>query len=156
MRGALLFSIFTLVTFWGRAQNTSGPNGTFTVDQVKGCAPFTVTVNAPTCDGSVGCDVAYTGDFNDAQNSNTILLTDTHTYTQPGDYTLQLVRGVQLDEIQIEVVENTTPQFQLSSCSNNRVSLSILENVYDEYVVNFGDGSPAEFLGPMATRQHAY
>lgn len=135
---------------------TSTPQGTFTVSQVKGCAPFTITVDAPSCDGSVGCDIAYTGDFADPQNTKTFLSTDTHTYTQPGIYTLKLVRGVQLDNITIEVVANTQPDFQLASCGGNRVSLSVLENTYDEYVVDYGDGTGTFTVGPMASNQHTY
>jgi gliding motility-associated-like protein len=132
---------------------TSKPKGTFTVTQVKGCAPLTVTLNVPTCNGSPGCDVSYTGKADDFK---TITLAGTHTYTDPGIYRLTLVRGVEVDEIEIEVFANTPPTIQVVSCGNNKVSVAIQDTDYDSYRINYNDGSSEINIPPGTTHQYTY
>lgn len=133
------------------AQYTS-QQGFFTVDQKQGCAPFTLNLSAPTCDGTVGCDVDYegTGAF------QSVLLNSSHTYTAPGTYTITFVRGAQIDNLQVTVDDNVQPQVQIVTCGNNRVSVSVIDNAYDQYVINYNDGTGEFVVAANGTNQHSY
>jgi gliding motility-associated-like protein len=121
-----------------RAQSyTSQPHGFFTVSQIKGCAPLSISLNTPTCTGSPSCDVDYLGN----NGFKTIALSDAFTYTQPGTYNLRLVRGVEVDNIQIEVFANIAPTFDIYTCSGHEISVKIPDTNYPSYIINFGDGS---------------
>lgn len=155
MTGRCLF-IFVVAFAWhagAYAQYTS-LLGRFDVDQVKGCAPHTVnvTINAPfVCDAANSCDMDFEGDENFQE------LTFTYTYTQPGSYMLKILFGASdYDSIAIEVVPNTPPDFDVYTCANNEVFVKINDSNYDEYIINYNDGSPAVIVGPLATDQHAY
>lgn len=143
---------FTIVTTELLAQYTSTPQGTFTVNEIKACAPFTIQLNAPTCDGSVGCDVDYTGN----NTFRSVLFSDSFTYTTPGTYTIRLVRGVQVDNLTVQIYASPPPSFQVSNCGGNRVAVSITDNSYDQYVVNYGDGTGDFLVSPGGSNQHAY
>jgi gliding motility-associated-like protein len=132
---------------------TSQPNGFFTVSEVRGCAPFTVTLNAPTCDGSVGCDADYesNGTFESYPAVNS------HTYTVPGIYTIRFIRGAQEDNIQIEVFDNVQPTIQIANCGGNRVTLSVLDNSYDQYLIDYdNDGTDDVTITGNSSNQHLY
>lgn len=134
----LLITILTGVAFTSQAQfNSIG--GRFQVDQIKGCVPLTVTItiNAPSvCDAGNSCDMFF-GDSNTPQN-----LTFTHTYTQSGVFSLEIVFQTSgTDEIEIEVLPNTPPQFDLYTCGNNEISVNITDTNFQEYIINFNDGS---------------
>jgi gliding motility-associated-like protein len=152
MRFKILFILLLTVTTAGVAQYTSTPQGTFTVDQIRGCAPFTINLDAPTCDGSVGCDVDYEG--NNVFQS--VILASTHTYNTAGVYTIRLVRGAQIDNIQVEVFENTPPGIQVSSCGGNKVSVSVLDTNYDQYAIDYDDGTAEVTIPANSSNQHTY
>jgi gliding motility-associated-like protein len=152
MRLLALTILFLGISLSLVAQTTSTPQGTFTVDQIKGCAPFTINLSAPTCDGSVGCDVDYIG--NNAFQS--VLLASTFTYTTPGTYTIRLVRGAQIDQLQVTVVANTQPNVQITNCGGNRVSVSVLDTNYDQYVIDYGDGSGTFTIAGASSHQHSF
>lgn len=130
--------------------------GRFQVDEIKGCAPLTVTLSMRpgfACDGSNPCDM----DFGDGVQSN---LTFTHTYTQPGTFTLRVfIQSLQpVDDIIITVLPNTPPQFDVFACANNEVSVIIPDMTYDQYIINFNDGSPTVpvLKGNTARANHVY
>lgn len=135
------------------AQYTSDLNR-FQVDQVKGCAPFTVnvTIVAPfVCDGANPCDMDFEG------NGVFQSLTFTHTYTVPGTYRLRILFQTSgFDEIDIEVLPNILPQFEVYTCGNNEVSVRLNDDNYDEYVINYNDGSPETVVSGTATDRHVY
>src|SRR5690349_13936369 len=149
---ALFIFVFFLAAA-GHAQTISRL-GRFQVDQVKGCAPFTVTVTiiAPfVCDGSNPCDMDYEG------NSNFQSLTFTHTYNQPGSYLLRILFQTSgFDDIPIEVTNNTPPQFDVYTCGNNEVSVKLNDSNYDEYIINYNDGSPEVAVNGSASNNHLY
>lgn len=136
-----------------RAQYTSAL-GRFQVDQVKGCVPFTVnvTIIAPfVCDAPNPCDMDFEG------NSQFQSLTFTHTYTQPGTYRLRILFQTSgFDEITVEAVPNTPPAFEVYTCGNNEVSVKLDDSNYDEYIINYNDGSPEVAVGGTATNRHVY
>lgn len=126
----------------------------FQVNQVKGCVPFTVTVtiNAPfVCDAANPCDMDFEG------NNNFRSLTFTHTYNQPGTYSLRILFQTSgFDDIPIEVTPNPLPRFDLFTCRNNEVSVQLNDRNYDEYKINFNDGSPEITTGGTSTQNYTY
>ena len=121
-RAVFLFITAFLGHWMAHAQYISF-GGKFQVDEVKGCAPFTITV---TPDPSFPCDVNFAcAAFYEDDKTSVPLINPpfTHTYTQPGIYTLKILRQTLYDSIIIEVTANTVPQFQVYTCENNEVSV---------------------------------
>ena len=130
----LFFSLITVVVLYAQPPYPSKDNK-FTVDQVKGCAPFTVTLT----DISGACGICLM----DYEGKGTVQNQLTYTYTTPGTFTLSvLYPSTGKDEISITVVGNTQPPFEMYSCAGDQVSIRVVDNKYEQYVINFGDGSP--------------
>lgn len=138
---------------WGNnyAQYSS-VDGRFTVDEIKGCAPFTVKVtstdvNCP-CDNLCLCQLWPDNVNNqnpDPSNNSSENANFDFTYTEPGIYELKVQAqtwgtGV-FDFIQIEVVENTVPEFELTTCTANQVNVEIQDTKFDTYEINYNDGT---------------
>ncbi|MFO7259178.1 MAG: gliding motility-associated C-terminal domain-containing protein [Bacteroidota bacterium] len=140
-----LFTIALLLVATGGHAQYMSEGGRFQVDVQSGCAPLTVniTINAPSaCDAGNPCDMDWDGDNNYDEN-----LVFTHTYTTPGSYYLTvLFQSTGQDRILIEVIDDTPPDFKIYTCSGNEVMYEITDASYDEYVVDFNDGSPALIL----------
>ena len=136
----LITVAFLAIAAAGHAQFMS-EGGRFQVDVQSGCAPLTVniTINPPsTCSGATPCDMDWNGDDDYDEN-----LVFTHTYTTPGTYTLQvLFNTTGVDRIQIEVLNDTPPSFDIYTCSGYEVVYEITDTSFDEYVVQFNDGTP--------------
>jgi len=120
--------------------------GRFSVDQVKGCAPLTVKIlNAnlvagDACNTTTPCSMIYQGT---TQNGNLF----TYTYTTPGTYHLTVIyQNVGPDSITIRVLPNIQPAFEVFTCSNYKVSLDVTDRNYNQYLINFGDGSPTDSI----------
>ena len=152
-RTAILLILGLLLQWAAHAQYTSRL-GRFQVNEVKGCAPLTVniTINAPfVCDGANPCDMDFEG------NDNFQSLTFTHTYSQPGSYLLRILFQTSgFDDIAIEVAPDEQPQFELYTCANNEVSVKLNDSNYDEYIINYQDGSPEVTVGGTASNDHVY
>lgn len=115
--------------------------GRFQVDQVKGCAPFTITITNANlittgqCQPGTNCIMTY-----ETAGLNNVF---TYTYANPGTYTLSvLYPNIGSDEIDVTVVSNIQPDFEIYSCSGDKVSVKVLDKNYEQYYINFGDGSP--------------
>ncbi|HTE33390.1 MAG TPA: hypothetical protein VK666_23575, partial [Chryseolinea sp.] len=113
----ILFLVFGFAYCWANAQPYVSNLGRFEVDQVKGCAPLTVnvTIKPPfICNGANPCDM-------DFENNNQFQsLTFSHTYAQPGTYTLRILFQTSgFDQITIVVAPNTQPAFEVYSCGGN-------------------------------------
>ena len=145
--------LFLIISFgpfaWGQ---TVSPNSSFQVDYVRGCAPLTITVNnlnateadsywydADTCIvSSPKYNATICGSM--ARSSNT-----TFTYTQPGTYTLVnqfLIALPRNDTLTIEVFDPLPPEFNVSLCRSNAVQVNITDTYYEQYEIDYGDGSP--------------
>ncbi len=154
---ARLLFITLLLTFVYAGASAQYPSdqGRFQVAETSGCAPFTVniTINAPNvCDGANPCDADYNGD------NNFLSYSAVHTYTQPGTYWLKILfQSIGIDSIQIEVLNDTPPTFDIYTCGGNQIVYNITDTYYDEYVVNFNDGSPEDVVPKgMANGMHSY
>jgi len=159
MRFKLSLLIFSLIPSVVIAQYNSGPVGRFQVDEIKGCAPLTVTIlntNLTTtgqCDAGDPCDMTW-GDGTVQQNSFT------HTYTQPGTYTLSVLYQSPLgsDNIVITVTPNTQPTFDIFTCGNREVQVVVTDTNYDSYIINYNDASAEVAVpkGSLATDNHTF
>ena len=153
-RSLFITLLLTFVAASGFAQYMS-KLGRFQVSEKSGCAPFSIniTINAPdVCDGSNPCDADYNGD-NIFVSYNAV-----HTYTQPGTYWLRILfQSTGIDSLQIDVLDDTPPAFDIYACGGNQVVYSITDTNYDEYVVDFNDGSPNDVVPVgMANGMHTY
>ncbi len=131
--------------------------GRFQVDQIKGCAPLTITLTnllAGNCDAANPCSMDYQG--NGQQSTNLFAF----QYDTPGVYQLRvLYQGQGADQITITVVENIEPEFEIYSCANADVTIKVLEKNYQQLVIDFtNDGIPEATIpsGNNATAFHDY
>jgi hypothetical protein len=83
----------------------------------------------------------------------------TFTYTTPGTYKLSvLYQSIGADDITITVDPNIKPAFEIYSCANSQVQIKITNKDYDQYSIDFGDGT-AVIQIPSSnnqTQNHAY
>lgn len=146
----LIVFVVTVTKAW--AQHPSTPPGAFTVDRIKGCATLPVTIDATATCGN--CDISYTGQDADKK---TFAPSETYLYDEAGLYTIKLFYGVGgLATADIEVFENIAPTVEVARCGNYGVSVFINDNKYNEYIINYGDGSAEQIVPPNSTHQHTY
>lgn len=136
--------IIVITTTWVNsfAQNNSN-NGNFSVDEIKGCEPLSITITSNElscpCDASCPCDVFPDGinnPSNFAQNNLNL------SYTTAGIYQLVVqLQNFEKDTIQIEVLENIAPLFQLTTCTANQVNVDIQDTNFDTYEIDYNDGT---------------
>ncbi|MDH5366354.1 MAG: gliding motility-associated C-terminal domain-containing protein [Cyclobacteriaceae bacterium] len=136
--------ITAVAVTWGNcfAQNNSN-NGSFNVNEIKGCVPLSVTITSNEvscpCDASCPCDVFPDGINNPSNFSQNNL---NISYTTTGIYQLVVqLQNFEKDTIQIEVLENTAPLFQLTTCTANQVNVEIQDTNFDTYEINYNDGT---------------
>lgn len=131
--------------------------GRFQVDEIKGCAPFTITITnlfAGQCIFGSECFMDFLG--NGQGQSNVFVF----TYPTPGTFKLSVIyQNIGADDITITVDENIPPAFDIYSCANNGVRINVLEKSYDQLVIDFtGDGIPETIIpsGNNAIASHTY
>lgn len=128
--------------------------GRFSVDEVKGCAPFTVTilntnlVTTGQCTAGFPCLMTPGNGGATQQNQFTL------TYTQPGTYTLSvLYQNIGADDIQITVDPNVQPEFEIYTCSGFQTSIKITDKTYDQYFIDFNNDGTVESAIPNSNNQ---
>jgi len=150
------FLILLPLTGFGQYVSTGGR---FEVDEKKGCAALTVTITNANlittgeCTGLKPCDMVWGDGTPNQQN------VFTHTYTQPGTYTLQVnYQNIGPDQIQIVVRPNLPPEFNLFTCNGNQVQVRVTDTNYDAYIINYNDATPEVMVpkGSGAVANHAY
>ena len=152
----IIFLFFIVFAYAAQAQPYPSDLGRFEVDQKKGCAPLTVnvTIRPPfVCNGANPCDM-------DFENNNQFQsLTFTHTYTQPGTYILRILFQTSgFDQITIVVAPNVQPAFEVYSCGGNGAQVKVTDTNYNQYVINYNDGSPDVVVpsGSLAKDNHTF
>ncbi|MFN3839644.1 MAG: T9SS type B sorting domain-containing protein [Cyclobacteriaceae bacterium] len=133
--------------------------GRFEVDEKKGCSSLTVTITnanlitSGECTGLKPCDMTW-GDGSPTQQN-----VFTHTYTQPGTYTLRVTyQNIGPDQIEIIVRPNLAPEFNIFTCNGNQVQVRVTDTNYDAYIINYNDATPEIQVpkGSLAVNNHAY
>lgn len=159
MRKALiLFLLF--VSSWALAQPYTSALGRFRVDEKKGCVPFTVTAESlVSCSGACAYDFLGDGVGSSADDFITGT-TASFTYTLPGKFKLKFCNANNcstFDEIEIEVVANAPPAFDLYTCSANGVQVKITDTQYNQYVISYSDGGTLTVpVGSLAKDTHTF
>jgi len=155
-RVAIIFLGLCALSIVTQAQPYVSDLGRFEVDQKKGCVPLTVnvTIRPPfVCNGANPCDMDY------ENNGGFQALVFTHTYTQPGTYTLRILFQTSgFDQITIVVTPNTQPAFEIYSCGGNETQVKVTDTNYNQYVINYNDGSPDVVVpsGSLAKDNHIF
>jgi gliding motility-associated-like protein len=135
------------------------PEAGYAVSQVEGCAPLTVSFEAPSPDA-----VAYVWDFGDSTAISN-LAQPTHTYEQPGSYPVSLTLmgeggcSSQIVQYVIDVSERGEARFSLDWSEDRRFILPDAEVSFidqsrqaEQYFWDFGDGS----FSTEANPSHVY
>jgi len=127
--------------------------GDFEVDQQLGCNDLTVTVTNITA-GTGAINYQYNG------NSSVVVQDTFHTYTTPGTYTIiQTIAGNggnNVDSITVTVVTPELPIVEILSCNNFEVLILINDNYYDEYEIDYGDGTIIQISSGTPILPHTY
>ena len=154
MRKQILLLVMLFSAIAGQAQYVSRL-GRFQVDQVRGCAPFTITITntnlitAGECTPGKPCLMDFLGNNTQQQNQFTF------TYTNPGTYKLSVFyQSILNDDITVTVDPNIQPAFEIYTCTNSQVSVKVTDKSYDQYTIDFGDGSPVVQI-PFSNNQVA-
>ena len=109
--------------------------GAFQVSQKEGCAPLTITIT----------EVGFTGFCTCNYRVGTTSIGSTHTFTTPGVYVIsgsaQAGANPANDQITITVNANTLPEFEISTCNSNQVSVKVTTTQFDSYVVDFDNNN---------------
>ncbi|CAN5460866.1 hypothetical protein BH09BAC3_BH09BAC3_15650 [soil metagenome] len=157
----LIFFLITISTAYTQPYNSEGNTqlGTpyFQLDQIKGCAPLTIAFTnliAGNCTGANPCTMRYETGF---QQNNAF----THTFVNPGTYRVEVIyQGIGSDFINITVVPNVQPNFEIYACSGNSARIKVVDNTFQQYVIDFNnDGTPENILpfsNNILTPPHAY
>jgi len=159
VRRFLLFFIFFSGVTAASAQFTSRL-GRFQVDQVKGCAPFAITITTTNlttvgeCTPGKPCLMDYEGNGTTSTNQFTF------TYNTPGTFKLSvLYQSIGADDITVTVTDNTEPTFEIYTCTGNAVSIKVTDKSYETYLIDFNnDNTPETTIpnGNNAVAQHSY
>ena len=155
MKKNILILIFALIVGNLHAQYTSRL-GRFKVDQIKGCAPFTVTIldtNVITtgeCTAGKPCLMSAGNNTPAQQNQFTII------YPQAGTFKLSvLYQNIGVDDISITVDPNIQPEFEVYTCSGLQTSIKITDKNYDQYYIDFNSDGISEIVIPNSNNQTA-
>lgn len=133
----------------------------------RGCAPFTIALDTTCSDGvtSILFDYNYDGSY-DPNNTSSLpsglSSSITHTYTEPGIYGIAMVgnfngsgAGIGFTNW-IEVLPTPPPVFNIQTCANREVQLTIVDNAYERYEVNWGNGITQNVAAGSIPLTHFY
>ncbi|GHN03116.1 hypothetical protein WSM22_46050 [Cytophagales bacterium WSM2-2] len=165
MRKFFLFVGFLAFGWASYAQPYTSRQGRFLVNQIRGCAPFTVTITNTNVSGNGGCTpgspciMNFDGcvspncscpGFPGCQNATLF------TYNTPGTYKLSvLYQGVGSDDITITVDPNTQPAFDIYTCAASQVFINITDKTYDSYQIDFNNDGTIDKSIPSGNSQTA-
>ncbi|GAB4399600.1 MAG: hypothetical protein OHK0053_20070 [Microscillaceae bacterium] len=148
---------FTLSFFWGSLATLSAQEACFEVLPAVTCNMGTVEVVDCTV-GAINISYKYSEEEGFVTRTN-------NTYNAPGTYSItQLAQfnvggSTQADTTvrQVIIRETPLPIFELKLCANLEVSLTLSDNQYQQYFINWGDSSPLQATtGNGAVLRHQY
>lgn len=156
MRKGIVLSVLILMfTLSVHAQYISRL-GRFSVNEVKGCAPFTVTIldtnliTSGECTAGKPCLMSAGNGTAQQQNQFSI------TYPVAGTFTLSvLYQSIGADDITITVDPNIQPEFEVYTCSGLQTSIKITDKNYDQYQIDFNNDGTLETIIPNSNNQTA-
>lgn len=123
--------IFAIAWGFDYAQPYSSKLGGFSVSEKQGCAPLTINI----------VELKYAGFCTCNYKVGTTSINSTHTFNQPGIYTItgnaQAGSPVGTDDMTIVVTANVQPEFEVSSCSAGKVFIKVIDTHYQQYLVDF-------------------
>jgi gliding motility-associated-like protein len=135
--------------------------GRFQVDQIRGCAPFTITITNTNlittgeCTPGKPCIMSFDGSTNCPPNLNCQNIFQ-FTYTTPGTYKLSvLYQSIGADDITVTVDSNIAPAFDIFTCAGSKVSINITDKTYDTYDIDFDNNGTIDSSIPSGNNQIA-
>ena len=133
-------------------------NGDFEINTVRGCINLDVSITNLTSPQPTEV-VLYS--FH-GLNPDSVTANNNYTYFDPGTYwvyqIIQTPSGAtgKADSVRVEVFDNPAPSVELLTCNNNEVIVNILDNFYDVYEIDYGDGSPVATVNAGPAPPYAY
>ncbi|HSY60476.1 MAG TPA: hypothetical protein VK796_01320, partial [Cytophaga sp.] len=161
LKKAAYFSITLLLLILGIESN--GATACFTPSAVKGCVPFTITLD-PSCAvyNPTISTPQYNYDYINNPNPSNFTASITHTFNTPGTYRVFQFIGTVATSFYVDVLVTASPDpiFTVQSCAGRNVKLTMAApsptSVYDNYDINWGDGSPVQNAAPSSTTTHTF
>ncbi len=137
-------------------RNTPVDSAAFQVDEIKGCAPLTVTILDTNLITTGECTAVkpclMSADTNAPPQSNQFTI----IYPQPGTFKLSvLYQNIGADDIIITVDPDIQPAFEVYTCSGLQTSIKITDKTYDQYFIDFNSDGINEVAMPNANNQTA-
>ncbi len=143
--------IILIVLLTTLSATLNGQSLCFDADVLRGCAPL--TINITNCSFLVP-DSSILYNYNYTLGDPITGISDTfHTYTTPGLYTVMQIGNINgladtLIKISyIEVLPAPNPVVSAFRCDSNRVVIKTLNNQYEEYIIDWGDGNSSTIAG---------
>jgi gliding motility-associated-like protein len=148
-----------LASFYNGTAQVVSNGGRFTIPHEKACAPYgangEIMISVPECDGSIACAIDFKYDpaapFTDPPGEDNIDLVENgtpvnYTYTEPGNYIIAIKFGAggTIDEVPFTVLPGTPPDFNIYTCSGNRVQLEILSTDFPSYTIDYNNDNNPE------------
>lgn len=130
----------------------------FNAVSTRGCAPF--VLNIKDCSGGTSkfYEVTSSNGFSYAGFDSTITLPQAGFYTviqRAGTGNLSGTTPLPKYNY-IEVLDAVQPNFDLQICEGRSINLITPTTPYEQYIINWGDGSPIETVNAGITRNHIY
>ena len=123
--------------------------GRFSADFNRGCAPLTINLSEHDTFGAITRQYFY-------ENENEVTTSTTHTYNDPGTYTLVQLLGTDFanpktDTLVIDVLTSTIPVYTYHFCDGKEIQLEINDPTYDSYEVLFANNQAVNLLDGAST-----
>lgn len=156
---AAYFSITLLLLLIGIESNAA--TACFTPSAIKGCAPFTITLNASCAVYDPTIETPqYNYDFLNNPGGANFTPSTTKTFNTPGTYRILQFIGTIATSYYIDVLVTASPDpvFTVQTCAGRNVTLTMaaITSVYDNYDINWGDGSPIQNAAPASATTHTF
>jgi len=154
----ILKIILTIFTVLNGFVLTAQVTPCFNAVSTRGCAPFTLQLKDCSGGTSKFYEVTSTNGFAYAGFDSTITLPKAGLYnvTQRAG-TGNLSGTIPLPKLNyIEVLEAVQPSFDIQICEGRSINLITSTTPYEEYKINWGDGSPTETVNAGITSNHIY